>query len=54
MLIESHKLTPELAAALELLCDAMSDATETEISLLLRSRFPEVYEANRDVLFETG
>jgi hypothetical protein len=48
------KLTPELAVAIELLCDAMPDATEGEITALLRSSFSEVYEANRHVLFELG
>jgi hypothetical protein len=44
----------QLEAAIDALCAAMPEATDEELAALLRSRFPEVYEANREAIFEMG
>jgi hypothetical protein len=48
------KLTPDLKAAISALCSAMPEASDAEIAVLVRDRFPEVYEKNRPVLREMG
>ena len=48
------RLTDDLYAAVDALCGAMPDASDRQITELIRERFPGIWEKNRETIFELG